>query len=656
MKSFPCRFCVNADNYATRSGRVLPWLDDTDRVAIWRVCSTPERTYEFYRQQEAIAEHPHRCVLRVRGFSASERDGIAVVTDAAPATTLATIRAQLLEAPVAEWTPTRKSKFVFGLAAGMEHIHALGVVHGDLRPANIFLNDDLEPVIGGAGIEAHRGDLCRVFELDFRAPESLYYPEVFDLPGDIYSFGMVLYSMFATPWAAQRGDPPGYLQKLHLIGNGAHVARHPTISDFQWDLMENCWHFDPSRRPSFEDIISCFRWSHSYVFDGAHMDEVMAYELETDEKFRASLPPGPDPAGSTRTWESLLVNTTCAEMSPDVRMFIRFADKDPPFLLLPQDTVQSLQATREDVVLLLCREEWPTAIVPARLRRCLLDSDDFEEIEPIGDPGTSGPVFRCRNKRTGREFASKVILPDRRNPEKSFREAAVHSSVAHETIATFGGLALPKVGLRSLMYTEYYPAGSVASFLRSHPDVSTTKRMIWIYGIALGMNLLHWRRIMHRDLKTSNVLLDAKLHPKICDFGLSRDFQGVNSLKQSNWTGTITFMAPELLMEEEFSWPVDVFAYGMTVWAIVAGQAPFADLRKTLKIMNQITSGERPPLPVGLPQACCDLITDCWNQNPRLRPTFPEIVGRLKSSGPLLHGVDEEYGAYVALLDETFRP
>jgi hypothetical protein len=113
-------------------------------------------------------------------------------------------------------------------------------------------------------------------------------------------------------------------------------------------------------------------------------------------------------------------------------------------------------------------------------------------------------------------------------------------------------------------------------------------------------------------------------------------------------------MAPEILEGGDFSWSVDVFAYGMTVFTIVTGQRPFADKRNGFQIGTTIMSAKRPPLPTGLPQGCCNLITSCWEQDPDARPKFPEILRLLRSEGPLLAGVDRDrYGAYVELLDQT---
>jgi mitogen-activated protein kinase kinase kinase 11 len=222
--------------------------------------------------------------------------------------------------------------------------------------------------------------------------------------------------------------------------------------------------------------------------------------------------------------------------------------------------------------------------------------------------------------------------------------------LVHESIATFVGVS---VSSEATMYIEYYPNGSILK----HKNVSNTAKMIWIYGIAFGMNLLHWRRIMHRNLKPANVMLDAHMHPRICDFALSKDLTGLNSMNQTGMIGTTGFMAPEVLQDTNISWPADVFAFGMTVWAIITEQVPFADHPNPVRTATAINNGTRPPIPAHLPQLCKDLINKCWAMNPDARLTFMEIVGLMKARGPLLNDVDEaQYNAYRQLLDGEHHP
>jgi hypothetical protein len=113
---------------------------------------------------------------------------------------------------------------------------------------------------------------------------------------------------------------------------------------------------------------------------------------------------------------------------------------------------------------------------------CRIDflvGDEFERIAPLGEH-----VYRCRNRRTGQEVVWKTISPHSTDPEKTLRRVVLHSSVVHKRIAAFVGVA---VSSEATGHIEYYPNRSVLG----HREVSNTTKMIWIYGIAFGMNLLH---------------------------------------------------------------------------------------------------------------------------------------------------------------------
>lgn len=99
--------------------------------------------------------------------------------------------------------------------------------------------------------------------------------------------------------------------------------------------------------------------------------------------------------------------------------------------------------------------------------------------------------------------------------------------------------------------------------------------MIILIGIALGMDHLHNHAIIHRDLKFHNVLLNDDLTPKICDFGESKSFSNELDNGQCEIVGTPFFMAPEIINGNHYSYPVDVYSFGILVHEILTGKLPF---------------------------------------------------------------------------------
>eukprot|EP01127_Copromyxa_protea_P012399 TRINITY_DN3235_c0_g1_i2.p1 TRINITY_DN3235_c0_g1~~TRINITY_DN3235_c0_g1_i2.p1 ORF type:complete len:406 (+),score=39.10 TRINITY_DN3235_c0_g1_i2:416-1633(+) len=164
-------------------------------------------------------------------------------------------------------------------------------------------------------------------------------------------------------------------------------------------------------------------------------------------------------------------------------------------------------------------------------------------------------------------------------------------------------------------------------------QLSLCKRMGMAKDAALGINWLHCSDpiLVHRDLKTSNLLVDQKWTVKICDFGFSQLKARGEKLKDDERTkGSPYWMAPELLCFEEFDEKVDVYAFGIILWELLTRKTPFAHIGSFSKLYEVVyVHGERPPIPEDAESSLRELIEYCWDEKPANRPSFSTIISVL---------------------------
>lgn len=143
---------------------------------------------------------------------------------------------------------------------------------------------------------------------------------------------------------------------------------------------------------------------------------------------------------------------------------------------------------------------------------------------------------------------------------------------------------------------------------------------------ALGMNYLHSFQppILHRDLKSPNLLVDMSYAIKISDFGLARVRAHFQTMTGN--CGTTQWMAPEVLAAEKYTEKADVFSYGVVVWETVTRQCPYEGLSQIQAALGVLNNNLRPTIPATCPPLLRKLMTLCWVSKPEERPTFEAIL------------------------------
>jgi len=161
-------------------------------------------------------------------------------------------------------------------------------------------------------------------------------------------------------------------------------------------------------------------------------------------------------------------------------------------------------------------------------------------------------------------------------------------------------------------------------------------QIIYAQQLAAGMNHLHKSRppIIHRDLKPANLLIDFSGTLKIADFGLAKirpnpEQNEVEAFQMTGETGSYRFMAPEVFRHEEYSETVDVYSYAMIFYYMLRSIPPWSGLSGVDAATKAAVDGERPLIPRDVDERISTLLKRCWDENPKGRPSFDEIITSL---------------------------
>jgi len=263
-----------------------------------------------------------------------------------------------------------------------------------------------------------------------------------------------------------------------------------------------------------------------------------------------------------------------------------------------------------------------------------MDYGEIVLIERVGK-GSYGEVFK--GSWRGTEVAVKKLpyyfqqLEDKVQ-QKQFLESFIQETQLMKTlrhpnvIQLYASFSQPEV----MIVMEFMSRGSLYHILHDKSIELTwdLKRQL-LLDAARGMTYLHKSQpvIVHRDLKSHNLLVDQHWRCKVSDFGLSRI---ATTLDTMTACGTPSWTAPEVLRGEKYTEKCDVYSFGIVLWETVTRSIPHEGIPHFQVVFQVGTQSMRPEIPPDAPHHWARLTSDCWADDPDSRPSFEDIFDRLQ--------------------------
>ncbi|XP_048050690.1 mitogen-activated protein kinase kinase kinase 13 isoform X4 [Megalobrama amblycephala] len=255
--------------------------------------------------------------------------------------------------------------------------------------------------------------------------------------------------------------------------------------------------------------------------------------------------------------------------------------------------------------------------------------EEISELQWLGS-GAQGAVFL--GKFHSEEVAIKKVREQKETDIKHLRK------LKHPNIISFKGVCTQAPCYCIIM--EYCAQGQLYEVLRAGRKITPRLLVDWASGIASGMNYLHLHKIIHRDLKSPNVLVTQNDGVKISDFGTSKELSD-KSMKMS-FAGTVAWMAPEVIRNEPVSEKVDIWSFGVVLWELLTGEIPYKDVDSSAIIWGVGSNSLHLPVPSTCPDGFKILMKQTWQGKPRNRPSFRQILLHLDIASADVLGTPQE--------------
>ena len=555
-----------------------------------------------------------------------------------------------------------KQQMLLDMSEAVHYLHARQMIHGDLRASNFLLNEQQEVKLGDFGLARQRDTVLTVAGANIRdmsrlswlAPELLSMEGVSSFESDTYSFGMVIwelvtgYAPFCSKDRVCQEDEIGT-----LIKKGEVLKHHPLPEETPpWvvAIFERCLSFKADERPKMAEIVQvlCLAANpdkYAQLYPKKHQTTVMSSWLKDTlalipQEINQTLSQSGD-KGKTDTTDSDdeigdLGEASEAEIVADPKS---------------SSVAQSISdvSTPKDSSLNLRVGGTARPVSEGVLDPSLIQVDETKKL----GQGGFGVVYR--GKYRGQDVAVKQLLVQEFSPktqEEFEHESQTMLQLRDPSVVHLYGVTKIKP---YRMVLEYCELGSLDRYLQKKAvsEVSWKLRFHLSTGIASGLHYLHTYQpiIIHGDLKSLNVLLVGNPDVpkvKLGDFGMARlktetQSKTARSVNKGSEGLTVSWAAPELFsLKGKKSLASDMYAFGMTLWEIASHSYPYANCSDPFIIQSAVMRGEREEVPEETPELFAEVMTACWSQDPKDRPSAGTALNKLQSYESSVQAQPEE--------------
>ncbi|XP_030829270.1 serine/threonine-protein kinase Nek4 isoform X2 [Strongylocentrotus purpuratus] len=253
--------------------------------------------------------------------------------------------------------------------------------------------------------------------------------------------------------------------------------------------------------------------------------------------------------------------------------------------------------------------------------------DLYEHLKVVGK-GSYGEVWLVRNKKDKKQFVIKkmeLLRASKREKKAAEQEAKLLSKLRHPNIVSYKDSFESEEGFLYIVM-GFCDGGDLYNRLKQQKNAALEERQVveWFVQIAMALQYMHERNILHRDLKTQNIFLTKSKIIKVGDLGIARVLEGNNDMA-TTLIGTPYYMSPELFSNRPYNHKSDVWALGCCVYEMTTLKHAF-NAKDMNSLVYKILRGKMPAMPQQYSIELVELIKATLNQSPEKRPSVSRVL------------------------------